>query len=970
MSAITLKVNGSTHTVDVDPSTPLLYVLRNDLGLQGPRFGCGLGQCGACAVIVNGVAVRSCVTPCSTVKSEVTTLEGLAHGGTLTPVQRAWIDEQVPACGFCQNGQIITATALLAKTPNPTDAQIRESMNNTLCRCMTYYRVQAAIKRAPATARAVARMADAPAPRIVSTIPDRAVRPSSHGAGMGAWPLAAAALPLATAGVASQSRRSFLRTSGFLLVGVAAAGALGRVAHTQAAGPYPDPDFHQLDSWIVVHADNTATFSVGKTDCGQGTGTAFRQMMADELDIAYDKTTCVMGSTDITVDQGGSGGSDAIQVDGWPMRRTAAEARRVLLEMAGTRFGVPVDQLAVKDAVITVRSDPSKRVTYGELIGGKRFNVTLAGNNIDATTGIAKVKPVQELHYVGQSPQRYDIPAKVDGSLKWAVDVKLPGMVHARNVKPPVAGAKLVSVDESSVRGLPGFIKVVSKGNYVAVVCEREEQAIAAARQLKASWQKPATVPFPTSEDLFAHMRAATPTSSQNPAVKGNPDQAFASAAKIVEADYDMPFQGHTAFAPAHAMADPSNDQMTIYSNDMKSYGMRNGVAQFLGMPRDRVRVVWMEGPQGYGRTAADDAGFEAAYLAKEVGRPVRVQWMRHEETAWDTKGPAFTFTMRGGLDAQGNLVAYDYNARSADYNHVGYNEADTVLIAQLQGRRRATPAAGSAGTPSEMYEIPNRRMQSAVVSLPLVWETPLRTGNLRDPNGPQITFASESFIDELAAAAKADPVDFRLRMLTAGSGDDAGFRRARSIAVLKAAAEKFGWDRRPSPRRVDGADLLTGRGVAYAFRNQTVVAEIAEVEVNRRTGRVWVKRLVCAHDCGLAINPEALRRTIEGAMLHSLSRALHEEARFDGEKTTGVDWITHPSLRHADTPAQIDVALVNGDPNPNRPDLPHYGAGETACKPLIAAVANAIFDATGVRLRRVPFRNERVLAALRAARL
>jgi nicotinate dehydrogenase subunit B len=597
-------------------------------------------------------------------------------------------------------------------------------------------------------------------------------------------------------------------------------------------------------------------------------------------------------------------------------------------------------------------------------------NVTLTGNNVDATTGTAKVKAVQDLRIVGQSPRRYDIPAKVDGSLKWAVDVKLPGMVHARNVKPPVAGATLVGIDESSVRSLPGFIKIVSKGNYVAVVCEREEQAIAAARQLKVQWQKPAASPFPTSDDLYAYMRSATPTSKQGPTVKGDPDAALAGAATVVEAEYDMPFQGHTAFAPAHALADPSNGQMTVYSNDMKSYGMRNGIAQFLGMPRDQVRVVWMEGPQGYGRTAADDAGFEAAYLAREIGRPVRVQWMRHEETAWDTKGPAFTFKLRGGLDAQGRLVALDYNAQAADYCHVGYNEADTVLIAQLMGRRRATPAAGSAGTPSDMYEIPNKRTASQVVSLPLVWETPIRTGNLRDPNGPQITFAAESFIDELAAAAKADPIEFRMRLLTGATTDDSGFKRARSIAVVKAAADAYGWDPRPSPKKIDNSTVLTGRGIAYSYRNQTVVAEIAEVEVNRRTGHVWVKRLVCAHDCGLVINPEGLRRTIECGMLHSLSRALHEEVRFDGEKPTGVDWITHPSLRHTDTPATIDVVLVNGDPSPKRPDLPHYGAGETICKPLIAAVANAIFDATGVRLRRVPFRDARVLEALKAARV
>jgi nicotinate dehydrogenase subunit B len=285
-------------------------------------------------------------------------------------------------------------------------------------------------------------------------------------------------------------------------------------------------------------------------------------------------------------------------------------------------------------------------------------------------------------------------------------------------------------------------------------------------------------------------------------------------------------------------------------------------------------------------------------------------------------------------------------------------------------GTRRATPAAGSAATPSDMYVIPNKRTATQVVSLPLVWETPLRTGNLRDPNGPQSTFAAESFIDEMAVAAKADPVAFRMKLLTASTTDDNGFKRARSIAVIKAAAEAYGWDTRSSPRAVGAGNILTGRGIAYTYRGQTVVAEIAEVEVNRRTGHVWVKRLVCAHDCGLVINPEGLRRTIEGGMLHSLSRALHEEVQFDTEKVTSVNWISHPSLTHLDTPARIDVVLVNGDPNPNRPDLPHYGAGETSCKPTLAAVANAIYDATGVRLRRIPFRDARVLAALKDARV
>ena len=764
-------------------------------------------------------------------------------------------------------------------------------------------------------------------------------------------------------------RRGFLKTAGMLVVSFSA-GSLANEAEAQTAGPYPDVDFHQLDSWIVIHENNTATFYAGKTDCGQGTGTGFRQLMSDELDIAFEQTTCIMGSTDNTPDQGGSGGSTAMERDSWPMRRAAAEARRVLLEMGSARLGVPLDQLTVSNAMVSVKGDPARRVTYGELIGGKKFNVTMTGANVFVVTGKAKVKPVQELKYTGQAPQRYDIPAKVDGSLKWAVDVKLPGMVHARNVKPPYAGAKLTSIDESSVKNLPGFIRVVSKGNYVAVVCEREEQAINAARRLKTTWEKPATAPFPASDDLFDYMRKATPATASNPILVGNPEAAFAGAAKVFEAEYEVPFQGHTAFAGAHATADPSNGQMTVYSNDMKSYGMRNGVAAFLGMPREKVRVVWMEGPQGYGRTAADDAGCEAAWLAKEIGRPVRIQWMREEETAWDTKGPAFLVKVRGGLDAQGRLVAYDYQARSCDHNHVGYNEPETVLIAQLMGIRKSTPNNGSSATASDMYAIPNRRMAGDVVGLRLIWETPIRTGNLRDPNGPQSTFAAESFIDEMAAAAKADPYEFRMRMLRASTADDSVFRRARSIACLKAAAEAYGWDSRPSPKPAGDGRILTGRGIAYSFRGNTVVAEIAEVEVNRETGHVWAKRLVCAHDCGLIVNPESLRRSIEGAMLHALSRAIHEEVRFDTEKVLSTNWMSHPTLRHMDVPERIDVVLVNGDPNPNRPDLAPYGAGEASCKPMLAAIANAIHDATGVRIRRVPFRDARVLAALKAAKV
>lgn len=769
------------------------------------------------------------------------------------------------------------------------------------------------------------------------------------------------------------SRRSFLKASGALVISLSVGTLPGTNAHATepaaAAGPYLDPDFLKLDTWIVIHPDNTATFFVGKTDGGQGTGTAFRQMMCDELDIAFDKTNLVMGSTDITPDQGGSGGSDGVERDGRTMRRVAAEARRALLELGGQHLGAPVEMLTVANATITLKSNPAMKVTYAELIGGKRFNVALTGRNVDAATGQAEVKPVGELRVVGQSLKRYDIPGKVDGSLKWAVDMKLPRMVHARNVRPPFAGATLQRIDESSVADIPGFIRVVNRANYLAVICEREEQAIRAARQLKVEWKRPAVAPFPVSGELFDYIRRATPTWTSEPQIQGDPAAARAGAKRVVEAEYEVPFQGHTAIGPAHALADPSDGQMTIYSNDMKSYGLRNGVAKLLDMPRETVRVVYMDGPQVYGRTAADDAGFEAAFLAKELGRPVRMQWMRDEETAWDTKGPAYVFKLRGALDDQGKVAALEYDACAVDHNHLGYNEPDTVLIAQLMGRRPERPATGSAEAPSVMYAIPNRRTTTRIVGLPMIWETPLRTGNLRDPNGPQVTFAFESFIDELAAAAKADPVQFRLDMLSEAKEDDV-FRKARSLAVVHAAAKTYGWNARPSPRPRTAAargKVLSGRGIAYTYRSNTVVATIAEVEVNRETGRVWVKRLVCAHDCGLAINPEGLSHTVECGMLHALSRALWEEVQFDNEKVTSVDWVSHPSLRHSDTPETIDVVLVNGDPNPGRADLPSYGAGECSHKPVIAAVANAIYDATGVRLRRPPFRSERVLAALTA---
>jgi CO/xanthine dehydrogenase Mo-binding subunit len=678
----------------------------------------------------------------------------------------------------------------------------------------------------------------------------------------------------------------------------------------------------------------------------------------------------IMGDTALTVDQNGASGTTAVEQAGPPLRNACAEARRILLELAATRFGVTVDQLSVSEGVISVTADPSKTVTYGELIGGKRFNTTMTWNgrygNSFSVSGVAKPKAVQELKVTGKSVTRDEIPLIATGQWTYVVDVKLPGMAHARSVKPPVAGAKLISVDESSVAGIPGLVKIVTKGNFVAVVYEREENAIRAAERLKVNWENPAQPSFPTSSDLYDYIRNA-PTLAENMNAgnqnRGDVDAALASAARVVEATYEYAFQGHISMGPACAVADPSNDQMTVWSGTQKPYALRRGVAAFLDMPMENVRVIWVEGPGSYGRNDAGDVGFEAALVAKEVGRPVRMQGMRHDSTAWDPKGPAAVMRMRGGLDAEGNAVAYEFDSRWASGYQVGSAENAPIdtLVGQMTGARMNRPSTGNTGTPSELYNIPNKRRITRVVALPLVYESPLRVSNLRDPQGPQTTFASESFIDELAAAAKADPVEFRLKHLT--NPADNSVARARHMAVVREAAKAYGWDTRPSPKPLGPGPIVTGRGIAYVNRGNPVVAVIAEVEVNLETGYVRVKRFVCAIDCGLVINPDGLLNVVQGNLLHASSRALYEEVKFDQTKVTSVDWLTYPILTHLDAPDKIDAVFVNGDPNPNRPDLPHYGAGEPPTRPVAATIANAIFDATGIRVRRVP-----LMPALKAA--
>ena len=502
------------------------------------------------------------------------------------------------------------------------------------------------------------------------------------------------------------------------------------------------------------------------------------------------------------------------------------------------------------------------------------------------------------------------------------------------------------------------MVKVVVKANFVGVVAENEWSAIRAAKALKIGWSAPVQA-FPEREDLYRNMRAATPKATRVMANQGDAAAILATAAKKVESSYEWPFQSHASMGPGCAVADfqPAG-VTTIWSGAQKPHALQQGIAQLLNLPPDKVHVIWVEDSGSYGRGGYEDTAGDAALLSQAVGRPVRVQWMRADMTAWGAKGPASVFDLSAALDADGGVTALQYTSRAFSGTEITPqpNSAGNLLAGQLSGVPNTTGADefDTWGDMAPRYEFPNLHAVGYVVPTFYAEGSPLRGTHLRDPGGPATTFAVESFMDELAAKVGADPIEFRLKYI----GND-----ARAKAVLASVAEHAKWDRRSSPKKpAASAEVATGRGVALAIRNGTYVATVAEVEVQRRTGLVRVKRFVCVHDCGLIVNPEGLRAVISANLIQSLSRALKEEVTFNRSTVTSVDWITYPVARPSDVPEQIDIVLLN------HPDLPPGGAGEPSSRPTAAAIANAVFDATGVRVRQAPLSPPRVKAALAAA--
>jgi nicotinate dehydrogenase subunit B len=753
------------------------------------------------------------------------------------------------------------------------------------------------------------------------------------------------------------SRRSILKGAGALVVSIGMPVGLDTVlaintARAQGARPPLTPD--QLSSYIAVNADGTVAAYFGKMDMGQGLFTAIGQIVAEELDVPFKAVTVHMGDTATSVNQGGASGSTGIQEGGRQMRVAAAEARRVLVEMAAAKFGTPADQLIVVDGVVHSAFNRNKKVSYAELIGGRYFNVQLNWNkkygNPLYAPGKAKPKKPSEHKIVGQRIKREDIAPKVFAQQDFVTDIKVPGMLHGRMIRPAIAGAVPVKVDEASIKDSPGAKVVWNKG-FLGVVAPKEWDAIKAAQNLKITWSD-AKPPFPDQKSLYDHIRQAPVRKSEVVKPVGNVEEAFKTAARVIQAEYEWPFQSHASMGPACALVEIKDGKVTCWSGTQKSHYVRAGLAAQLGVPEDTVHVIWTPGPGSYGRNDADDAAMDAAVLAKATGKPVRVQYMRDQGTGWDPKGPASIHKVRAAIDTSGHVTAYEFVSKGmsrVDVNTNGSKPYDTLAGQDLGV---ALKSGDGFGVPAESYQFPNKRLAWETIPPLLDRSSPLRTSHLRDPVGPQIHFASESFIDEVAAALNVDPIEFRLRHI----------KDARDIAVIKAAAQKANWQTRPSPRKDQTGNMVSGRGLAYAQRNGTRIAIIAEVEVDRSTGKIFARKFTVAHDCGQIINPDGLEKTIEGNIVQGTSRTLWEEVTFDDKNVTSVDWVSYPILDIVETPAQVDIVLIN------RPDVAPLGAGELSTVPVPAAIANAIFDATGARLRDVPFTPARVLAALKGA--
>jgi CO/xanthine dehydrogenase Mo-binding subunit len=727
------------------------------------------------------------------------------------------------------------------------------------------------------------------------------------------------------------SRRQLLAGGGALIVSFSL-----DAAHAQAPQPASPPlpgslkDAPMLDSWIRVGADGSITVLTGKVELGQGIRTALLQVAGEELGTGIDRIKLVTADTARTPNEGYTSGSHSMPDSATAIRNAAAQVRAILLTRAAERLGTEAERLQLRDGSVT--ADDGKSVGIGELVGDDVLHVR--------AQPASKFKDPSTYSLIGKPVARVDIPAKVTGGVAYVHDLRLPDMVHARVVRPPGYGARLLDIDLSQVEALPGVLKVIRDGSFLGVIAEREYQAVTALRVLAqaAHWSAASALPDPAS--IYTYLQGLPARD-----VKILDRGTLADANNVLTATYHRPYQMHGAIGPACAVALFADDALTVWSHAQGMFPLRRAVAELVGLAPEKVRCIHMEGSGCYGHNGADDAAGDAALLARAIpGRPVRVQWMREQEHTWEPYGPAMTARIAAALD-RGRITSWQFdvwsNSHSTRPGTAGsllaglavakpFPEPPPALIPQPEGGgdRNAIP----------IYTIPNARVTNHFIPA-----MPLRISAMRALGAYANVFAIESFMDELAKAAGSDPVEFRLRHL-----DDP---RARDAVTL--AAEKFGWQSGATPGR--------GRGFAFArYKNLAAYCAVAvEVAVEHETGQVHLHRAVAAVDSGEAVNPDGIRNQIEGGFIQAASWTLYEQVGFDTQRITSRDWSGYPILRFLAAPESLDVHVID------RPGQAFLGTGEASAGPAAAAIANAIADATGVRIRDLPFRRQRVKAAI-----
>jgi nicotinate dehydrogenase subunit B len=722
-------------------------------------------------------------------------------------------------------------------------------------------------------------------------------------------------------------RRAFLQgTAGLVVAFTLPGGAEAGPATVQA---------DSVDAYLAIAPDGSATVYAGKVDLGTGARAAIPQIVAEELGMRPERITLVEGDTALTPNQGGTGGSTGIMVGGMQIRQAAATARQGLIALAAARLKQPAESLDTVDGAVVPRAG-GPGVSFGALVGGGRFDL--------AVDKSAKPKNPDDYKVVGKSLPRPDLPAKLTGRHDYVQDIRVDGMLHARVIRAPAIGASLRNVDAASIAHIPGA-QIVRVKDFLAVVAPREWDAVRAMRALRASWSEAATLQG--SQSLFDTVRNTPVARTETLRNIGDAASVFAQGGRIMTASYRWPIQSHASMGPSCAVADIRDGGGTVWTAAQGTHRMRQTIAQLLGLDAAKLRLIYQDGSGSYGGNGNDDVAFEAALISRELAKPVRVQWMREDDLGWDPKGPPQLLDLRAALDAAGDVLAWETVAMVPQNNPA---PTGTPLIAAVAAG--LVDGSGMSSGQTALNSDPPYLFANVRADVKWLAATPLRPSALRAPGKIGNVFAVECFIDEIAAASRADPLEFRLRRL----------KDPRAIEVLTRVGQMMAWKPRTAPPSRGGA-VLRGRGVSYMRykQNENYVAMGMEVEVERSSGRVRVTRVFCAHDCGLMINPDAVRSQVEGSIIQTISRTLLEEVKFDSHRVTTTDWSSYPILAFPDVP-KLEIALID------RPHERPLGAGEAATAPVAAALGNAVFDATGLRLREVPFTPARVKAAFAAS--